>query len=380
MPNSIITVTNDENVNDDSQIYFKPDTIDTPVYEKPNAYEEEEQVDALVVGLNSTQLDKVNEYEDDGEEPIHTTVVRYKTRKSKMAPPPPATSPLLSHGAMTATTSTTIIPEDEFVKRPLSTSSFDSQAISPSVSSTSTTDSIQSSTSCKQMLLDSLKRRPSSDVVKFDLRKQSLVQPHHHDIYLGGTKQLVYRKRQPHSYSWGFQNILYLVTDDDNFNKKTKYGIKVAEARRRAFQKQITVEWGLNEDDDKQQRQDDERQGTRSNQLINSNNTRLLFIYTTYFESDFCIRWRRPSLVSHDMICEIRLKKKWQLLAEFDSHGMGYLIHLGQLMIDRRGLSLVNNPDHLECHLLITCCTLVDLMREVVQKAMGLSNGGVANG
>ncbi|ORZ23470.1 hypothetical protein BCR42DRAFT_404853 [Absidia repens] len=495
MTNSI-SHTDCESAHNDSQIYYKPDTIepvatdhtqtnlkpdavDTPVYEKPNAYEDlSEQVDDLALGIQATQLDHEatqQDEDDDGEEPIHTTIVRYKTRKTKMAPPsattpsstptptslPPHTwssSSLLSHGSSTATTITTIQTEDELLAqdkrhhhRPLSTTSLDTQAISPSISSTSTVDSANSSATAtssstsKQMLLDSLKRRPMEDVAKYDLRKHSLVQPHHHDIYIGGTKKLLFRKRQPHSYSWGFQNILYRVDDNHGHHQHPRlgrHGTKVAEARRRAFQKQITVEWGIDEkewdeksnksttteEDDalaykgregKQGDQDngdddeedaaDQQDGTKSNHLINTNNTRLLFVYTTLFANGFYLRWKRPSLVSHDLICEIRRvdsdddndnnddkntgtdncgsmrksrkkkdKKKWQLLAEFDSHGMGYLIHIGQLVVDKRSLALVDRPEHLEAHLLITCCTLVDFMRELVQKAVGLSNGGVA--
>ncbi|CAO3644798.1 unnamed protein product [Cunninghamella echinulata] len=283
------------------------------------------------------------------------------------------------------------------------------------------------------MLLDSLKRRSSKDVVSYDIRKHALTQPHHHDIYLGGTKELIYRKRQPHSYSWGFQNILYQAKMDQDYqnaaDRYTKYGMKIAEARRRAFQKDITIEWGLDEmnhsnsnsnndgkgggggeeeeeeykvdddDDDMRSQESQDILKPRCRKFLNVNNSHLLFIYTTQYDTQYCLRWKRPSLVSHDMTCEIRKleqeddsledevkkkkkdkkKKNWQLLAEFDSHGMGYLIHIGRLTIDKRGLSLVERPDHLESHLLITCCTLVDLMREVVQKAVGLSSGGVAS-
>ncbi|KAI8340024.1 hypothetical protein BC941DRAFT_450535 [Chlamydoabsidia padenii] len=403
---------------DHTQTNLKPDTIDTPTFEKPNAYDElevtSEQVDDLALGVQATRLDNdKKEQDDDGEEPFLTTIVRYKTKKTKMAPPPtlPAatwsSSTLLSHVSSTTSTTNTILADDDLQpRRPLSSSSFDQQSISPSLSTTSTTDSLQSTTSSKQLLLDSLKRRPMSDVAKYDIRKHALGQPHHHDIYIGGTKHLLFRKRQPHSYSWGFQNILYRVEPEKN--NKAPYGTKVAEARRRAFQKQITLEWGMddnnnnnNNDDDDDSRvyngtdgagddddDDDESKGIRSNQLVNTNNTRLLFVYTTVFETDYCIRWKRPSL-SHDMVCEIRLleenddgtkkhKKKWQLLAEFNSNLMGYLVNIGQLAVDKRVLALVDRPDHLEAHLLITCCTLVDLMREVVQKAVGLSDGGVA--
>jgi len=56
---------------------------------------------------------------------------------------------------------------------------------------------------------------------------------------------------------------------------------------------------------------------------------------------------------------------------------MGYFIHLGELIIDKNALNLVERPDHLEAHIIVTCCTLIDLMREVVEKAVGLNKGGV---
>ncbi|KAI9305822.1 hypothetical protein BJ944DRAFT_264564 [Cunninghamella echinulata] len=457
--------------------FIKPDTIDSPIYEKPNAYDEiptpvtTEVVDELAIKLTTaSQLETLHKMEqEDGEGSFLNTIVRYKTRKSKMAPSSvqqqitstnssnhSLPTSLISKVQSTTTTTTTITNEEidqqqeDIFYSPnnsnilLSPTSIHHHpyhsnnnsnshlsldgSISPSLSNSTIDSTTSTSSTSKQMLLDSLKRRSSKDVISYDIRKHALTQSHHHDIYLGGTKELIYRKRQPHSYSWGFQNILYQVKMDQDYQnaaeRYTKYGMKIAEARRRAFQKDITIEWGLDEvnhsngnnnnddkeeedkiadgdddDDDMRSQESQDISKPRCRKFLNVNNSHLLFIYTTQYDTQYCLRWKRPSLVSHDMTCEIRKleqeddpledevkkkkkdkkKKNWQLLAEFDSHGMGYLIHIGRLTIDKRGLGLVERPDHLESHLLITCCTLVDLMREVVQKAVGLSSGGVAS-
>ncbi|CAO3644802.1 unnamed protein product [Cunninghamella echinulata] len=74
--------------------FIKPDTIDTPIYEKPNAYDEiptpvtTEVVDELAIKLTTaSQLETLHKLEqEDGEGSFLNTIVRYKTRKSKMAP------------------------------------------------------------------------------------------------------------------------------------------------------------------------------------------------------------------------------------------------------------------------------------------------------
>ncbi|KAI8330970.1 hypothetical protein BC941DRAFT_496536 [Chlamydoabsidia padenii] len=325
----------DEVAYDDTHTPLKPDAIDTPTHEKPNTFDDSTLVDEtfeqqdLTFNLQSTHLIGHEQEDTDDDEPIYTTVVRYKTWKRKMAPPP--------------------LPSPE--------TTTDESNIKPSNSSTC------SSTNTKHTSFLSFHRqqRMGDDIIKYDLCKPSLSQPQHHDIYQSDTKQLAFKKRQTHSYSWGFCNLLYRVMDNDQ-------GIQVAEARRKAFQKHITVEWG---DDDDDNERDHEL-------LVNTNHTRLLFVFKTRFGNDYTIRWKRPSLASHDLVCDIRRWGQWQRLAEFDSHLMGYLVHVGQLTVDKQILSWVDYPDHLEAHLLITCSTLVDLMRELVQKAIGLSHGGVA--
>ncbi|KAG0165154.1 hypothetical protein DFQ28_009203 [Apophysomyces sp. BC1034] len=340
---------------DSKEIHFqKPDTIDTPIYEKPNAYDDDEieqhqptteTVEELIISCESLNLivdhpDPTTEHSPSEPEPASPPPV-YDAEKS-----PTLTSTLLSRAS--STTQTTYAEDTTPVHIPLS----------PSTSMASTSSSSNSG-SFKLLLMNSLKKRPKEDMNIFEIRKLSLTKPHLHDIYYGGTKKLAYSKDQLHSYSWGFQNVLYRISDAGHRSK-------VAEARRRAFQKEITLEWGDYLTDD-----------INSGGLENKTKSHLTFLYETQF--DQCrLRWKRPSLLSHDMVCELRDHKQQRIVAEFDSHGKGYLIQLGRLVIDRQALNEAEHPDQMEAHLVVTCCTLVDLMREVVEKAVGLGNGGVA--
>ena len=340
-------------------ITHKPDTVDDPIiYDKPNTYDEEEHhlpqevIDDLIVRA---------EFINGKRPPVKTNDDDDVKSSSNL------TNSLLSHA-------------------PSSTIGLSSTSPPPQVSPSSSTScsSYTSSATTRLALFQILKSKPMEELVSYDLRKYSLTRPHEHIISLKGTKTEVYRKVQPHSYSWGFQNILY---------KTSREKIKVAEARRRAFNKEITVEWGdfplisseefdeAGEDDDDTIQADTENT-TKANQLHNKTNSHLLFTYETEFEG-YQLRWKRGSLLSHDMICEVKFeqeaekKKKWHVIAEFDSHRMGYFIHLGQLIMDKNALRLVDRPDHFEAHIIVTCSTLIDLMRELVEKAVGLGKGGV---
>lgn len=331
----------------------KPDTIEPTIYDKPNTYDDEEQqhvslpqevLDDLIIRaefVNGKRPD-VRTDDDDNESIKRNSV----------------TSSLLSH-ELPLTTSLAIPPT----------------AISPSTSSVSSITSKSSTGSSRMALLEILKKKPMEDLIKYDLRKLSLTRPEEYDIYFQGTKVQAYKKIQPHSYSWGFQNILYRTLEEGH--------VKVAEARRRAFKKEITVEWGdfptlaIEEEMEPATPSSGDSTATkRSNQLHNLTKSHLLFTYETEFEG--CrIRWKRASLLSHDMVCELRVKERWRVIAEFDSHRMGYFIYLGMLIIDKNALNLVENPNHFEAHIIVTCCTLIDLMREVVEQAVGISKGGI---
>ncbi|CAO3623645.1 unnamed protein product [Mucor hiemalis] len=349
---------------------YKPDSKDEPIviYDKPNTYEEEEQdsqrlpqevIDDLVVRA---------EFINDGKSISSST----SSSTTAAALGAKLTSTLLSH-VPSSTTGLTSSPPSKL-------------GISPS--SSSSCSSFTSSATSRLALFQILKSKPMEDLVSYDLRKYSLTRPHEHIVCLKGTKKQAFHKVQPHSYSWGFQNILYKTTTTSNEK------IKIAEARRRAFNKEITIEWGdfpliissseafEEEEDEEDTIKAETENTTKSNQLHNKNNSHLLFTYETEFEG-YKLRWKRGSLLSHDMVCEVKFeqeaekKRKWHVIAEFDSHRMGYLIHLGELIIDKNALRLVDRPDHFEAHIIITCSTLIDLMRELVEKAVGLGKGGV---
>lgn len=365
-----------DTIEDSIPIYLqKPDTKDEAIsYDKPNTYDEDEEnvVEEKRTSLPQEVLDDLivrAEFIDGKRAPIRTDDDEDEEKQSSSK----LTSNLLSH-IPSSTTGLNSSPTLPTIGN-----------LSPSASSVSSMSSNVSTATTRLALLKILKSKPMEELIAYDLRKYSLSRPHEQDIFIKGTKNQVYKKVQPHSYSWGFQNILYKVTNER---------IKVAEARRRAFKKEITVEWGdfpiITAEEAEATFEDDEVDdthsiisamidGTKSNQLYNKTNSHLLFTYETEFEG-FKLRWKRASLLSHDMVCEIRLelKKCWQVIAEFDSHRMGYFVHLGEIIIDRNALKLVDRTDHFEAHIIITCCTLIDLMREVVEKAVGLGKGGVA--
>ncbi|KAI9274164.1 hypothetical protein BY458DRAFT_507394, partial [Sporodiniella umbellata] len=330
----------------------KPNTIDGKKYEKPNTYEEEEReplppevLEDLVVRSEFVDGKRPGISTHDSDE--NTKQVNADIKRNSIA------SSLLSHEP----TSTTSLATNEF------------PTLSPSGSSVSSSSSDTST--MRQALLEILKKKPMEDLIKYDLRKLCLSRPEEHDIYVHGSKERVYKKVQPHSYSWGFQNVLYRTLDGES--------TKVAEARRRAFRKEITIEWG---DFPEQAIEEEpstphESATTKSNQLHNITKSHMLFTYETEFEGHR-IRWKKASIRSHDMVCEVKyLKEKWRVIAEFDSYRLGYFSYLGVLIIDRNALSLAEKTSHLEAHIVVTCCTLIDLMREVVEQAVGISKGGI---
>lgn len=348
----------------------KPDTIDEPViYDKPNTYDDDDNTNNdnnNSQSLPQEVLDDLIIRSDfvDGKRPD------IQLDDDEPHKRPSITSSLLSHvplptSGLTATTSTTSLTPPHV---PIA---------SQSASSISSIGSDKSTASTRMALMQILKKKPMEDLIKYDLRKVSLTRPEEQDVYFHGTKVRAYRKVQPHSYSWGFQNILYRVLEDSE-------NVKVAETRRRAFKKEITIEWGdfpiyaIDEEPPTPDSSNSEDGATRSRQLHNITKSHLLFTYETEFEGHL-IRWKRASLLSHDMVCEVKHGDKWRVIAEFDSHRMGYFIHLGELIIDRNALQIVEKPHQFEAHIIVLCCTLIDLMREVVEQAVGISKGGIVN-
>ncbi|KAI9286262.1 hypothetical protein BC943DRAFT_321582 [Umbelopsis sp. AD052] len=206
------------------------------------------------------------------------------------------------------------------------------------------------------------------DSTIFQIKKHSLLKPQHHEIFLGegDTKKLCYRKIQPHSYNWGFQNTLYRIPLD----KKLERGTAVAETKRQAYQNQMVIAWGEGMGDSKAK--------NNSTEFKNMTATPLLFIYEMEYKSRR-LRWVRPTVLTHNMSCEV-IDGPRQVIASFDSHGMGYFTNIGKLKLHNATMAEIagDSIEELEALLVISCCTLVDLLREVVEKAVGIRDGGVA--
>jgi hypothetical protein len=206
------------------------------------------------------------------------------------------------------------------------------------------------------------------DSTEFQIKKHSFLKPQHHEIFLGEgeTKKICYRKIQPHSYDWGFQNTLYRIP----LNKRAERGTAVAETKRHAYQNQMVIAWGEAIGNSKAK--------DYSTEFKNMTVTPLLFVYEMEYKNRR-LRWTRPSLLTHNMICEV-IDGPRQVIASFDSHGMGYLMNIGKLKLHNATMAAVagDSIDELEALLIISCCTLIDLLREVVEKAVGIRSGGVA--
>lgn len=275
--------------------------------------------------------------------------------------------------------------------------------------------------------------KTKNNVIVYNFKKASILKPNQHHIYLhidhedeqDSEEVMVYRKVQPYS-SWGLQSMLYC-------NRNDGQGIKVAEARRGAFQKNISIESADYQDsliEDITQSYIPTIKSAATNtvfcqDLVKRSQSNILFEYETWFHGSR-MRWKRPSLLSHDFTCEIKLtqqekkkqfqqelllqktnskkKKKtnlmstkddgfidsdsdndeddhdnhshktcrrWKLIAEFHSHKLNYLSKsLGKLSIDLDILNQVEKDrcDLLEANIVMTSCTLIDLIRDIMGK------------
>ncbi|CAO3606605.1 unnamed protein product [Mucor hiemalis] len=285
----------------------------------------------------------------------------------------------------------------------------------------------------------------SNNTIVYSFKKASILKPHQHHIYLHVDHQeeddeeiMVYRKIQPYSYTWGLQSMLYS-------NRNDGQGIKVAEARRKAFQKEIFIEAADYDNSEVNDITQSHINNIKSfpatnnihcQNLIKKSQSNILFEYEIWFHGSR-LRWRRPSLLSNDFTCEVKLTReetklllqeqhrkaatvngkkskskskktkstvsgyttrtednefidsdsdndeddhdnhthktcrRWKLLAEFHSHNLSYLNKdLGKLSIDLDILNQVERErcDLLEANIIMTCSTLIDLIRDVMGK------------
>lgn len=480
-----------------SDILLKPDAIDTPIYEKPNAYDE---LPAKVVSRHSSRSSR-------------TTIDSFKSRYFQKRGPaaisciytPPsstitsptgeyysANTPIQSPPSSPTTTTTTLTKkrstsfynaclenaitnfvlsqatpttQTQFNHHHEDTISIDPTILNPSSPKNSvigldisnkTTDVAAAAAallSNDSNIVSSfflqrnrsvrtngttttthkkLVAKRNSNVIVYSVRKKTMRSPRQHEIYLhidhadgeNDEDVMVYRKVQPYSFFWtGFHSMLYS-------NRNDGQGIKVAEARRGPFDTKIAIESADYDnsliEDIAQPYIKNLKDTPASNNIHRQNLTQrsqsnILFEYEIWFHGSR-MRWKRPSLLSHDFTCEIKLtneetkrvqqqrkrpksyqlplkkkKKKvagfidsdseddeddhdhhthktcrrWKLIAEFDSHAMNdNELEYGKLSID---LDIANQVEQercnlLEAHIVMTCCTLIDQIRDVMGK------------
>ncbi|KAH8556847.1 hypothetical protein BGW37DRAFT_474445, partial [Umbelopsis sp. PMI_123] len=359
--------------------YQGPESVDTSqIYEKPNAIDVVADVkDAEILGSALHGL-SVEEYDKQylGQQVSDTSSV---------------SSPLTSSSLSTATSSVlTIKPDSPVVELPAFKKPDEVPSLShisstitvnnqPHVLTTSpiatTSESNESPVTGfiqpnREDISASIKPSPTRintvESTVFQINKSSFLKPQHHDIYIGETKKLCYKKIQPHSYDWGFQNTLYRMPLD----KGSKKGTVVALTKRHAYQNQMILEWGEAVNNSNSEKDKTE--------FKNMTVTPLLFVYELEYKSRR-LRWARPSLISHNLVCEV-VDGQRMIVASFDSHSMGFLVNIGKLKLHNSVMTEIagDSIDELEAVLVISCCTLIDLLREVVEKAVGLRKGGVA--
>ncbi|KAI9267595.1 hypothetical protein EDC94DRAFT_536910 [Helicostylum pulchrum] len=287
-------------------VFFqKPDAIDTPKYEKPNAYDEDPPT--ITASRNGSHSSKMtvdsftSRYFKRREPTIISTLSNNKGFAEVVSSPPtspvvkkePVTTFILSQPTLTTQTNFGHHHEEEY---------------------------------------NSLKNN-----IVYNFKKASIDKPNQHHIFLHidhpdeeDEEVMVYRKVQPYSYTWGFQSMLYS-------NRNDGQGIKVAEARRRAFQKDINTYATSN---------------IHSQDLIKRSQSNILFDDSDNDEDD------------HDNHTHKNCRR-WKLLAEFDSGTMNYLSkEYGKLSIDLDILNQVEKDrcDLLEANIVMTCCTLIVIM------------------
>ncbi|RCI02580.1 hypothetical protein CU098_011194 [Rhizopus stolonifer] len=479
-----------------SVVFQKPDAIATPIYEKPNAYDEAPPIiiTARRQGSRSSRMTidsyasryfqkkeivTVRRSNTTGSSATTNTATTYATTDNEVyySPNTPIESPPLSPKSTSGPYKLQIDKHitSFLLSQPMPTThTFANhhheeviKDASPAISSVNSTIGVSTDTvtnhknatqvvtaaatallSNQSGILSKNKSRAihhkkstttttTNNVVVYNFKKASILKPNQHHIFLqmdqGEEELMAYRKIQPYSYTWGFQSMLYS-------NRNDGQGIKVAEARRRAFQKEVTIETAdynnsmipdITQPHIPNLKHVPASDNIHSQELIKRSQSNLLFEYESWFRGSR-MRWKRPSLLSHDFTCEIKLTKpekkkelqellnqqkllatkkskqkrkglplidtaksdgfidsdsdndeddhdnhthktcrRWKLIAEFHSGNINYLSkELGKLSIDLDILNQVEKErcDLLEANLVMTCCTLIDLIRDVMGK------------
>ncbi|KAI9261714.1 hypothetical protein BY458DRAFT_515708 [Sporodiniella umbellata] len=307
-------------------MYQKPNAVETPRYEKPNAYDDETMV---------------------------VTASRQGSRSSRMTTDS-YSSRFFSQGT-TPNTSPPSSPKPSF------------QTMTPSILGKVVTSSLLSQSSpTTQMSFHQLEEavHPNATI----RRKRSMIVDvlqyfvmENKEIF-DCDRSLVYRKGS--SRSW---------TSHQNTLSDAQSGQKLAYVRRKAFKDHLTVE----------------PKGGQAEYLIKTSHNSVLFEYETFFQGSF-MRWKRQSLLSNDFTCEIKVGsnqtvkkddfidsdseneeddnhdhhnhktcRRWKLLLE-------YADDVECITLQRQVLNLVGGSrcDLLEHILLITSCTLIDIINK----------------
>ncbi|KAI8989361.1 hypothetical protein BDB01DRAFT_781523 [Pilobolus umbonatus] len=254
------------------------------------------------------------------------------------------------------------------------------------------------------------------NVISYDVERTSRTRSDQYSLYHtaeNGERTLFYRKIQPHSY-YGSQSMLYRTLESYTTSGE---GVKVAEARRSLFQKDVIIETADYDGSQCDIKHIVEKRvsaiNIHSHELVKRSHSSILFEYETSFHGTL-IRWKRPSLLSHDFTCEIKLRtnnhhlrrkknksrrhaeqegfidsdsdndeddhdhhshktcRKWRLLAEYRSENSGpFSLQLGKLSMDGTVLNQIG-PMHrnaLEANLVLSCCLLLDGIRDQIKRA-----------
>ncbi|KAG2179944.1 hypothetical protein INT43_003731 [Umbelopsis isabellina] len=358
--------------NEQQHYYEKPDAVDeNQVYEKPNTLEEpkkfkgEDIVGSALYGLS------VNEYDK------QYSALEVSDNNTPMSPQQSPAPVAESSSTHVLNVSVVDVQKPNTPKKATAT---DPEAPTQSAITVPTTEipsipkpELESTPTDVDTTRAETRRVETLNSTVLQINKHSFLKPQNHDVYLDGTKKIRYRKIQSHSYHWGFQNVLFSIP----LEKQKDKGTAVAETKRQAYQNQIEMLWGKSIGETKPK--------SDQSEFVNMTTTTLMFIYQFQYNSK-TIRWTRPTILSHNLICELIEEPEVshnnrKLVAEFDSYGMGYLVNVGKLKMNNSVMAEItqnSNLQDLEALLVISCCTLVDLMREVVEKAIGISNGGVA--
>lgn len=311
-------------------MFQKPNAVDTPRYEKPNAYDEEDMaVTASRHGSRSSRMTT---------DSYSSRYFSYPTQETPNTSPPSSPKTTFQH-----------VMTNSILKQ------------SSPTTQTSFTE-LEINKQEEQRQKSATLRHQRSMML---LREQEMLRYYilrHRDIY-NSDRELVYRKLS--SRSWTYQQ--NTLVDVAKGNKKIAY------VKRKTFNKDyITIEL----------EGESEPEYLIKKQF--TTNT-LLFEYETYFYGSK-LRWKRPSLLSNDFTCEIKVIlnlnkakedyidsdsdedtdhdyhshkncRRWKLLAEYSEECLTIQRHvLSQIGGDKRDL--------LEVNLIITCCTLMDVIRK----------------